>query len=159
MKTKIILYFNLFILLSSNVYGQNLTVKYVPGVSGPYWYGQTVNFTYTFFVGDEEVDPICSRSISVQNNQGGTTSTAGLSGQQVNVTWGSQTSTTARVNISHSNCNTFSHNGNFPSNNYTVLSITGVTPATISSSLGTNNIPICHNTPITFSTQPMAIPN
>lgn len=156
------LYLVFFLLLiSGKNFGQSLGVEFNPDALGPYWYGQSVTFNYAYKLGSNylPLPPGCNQTFNVLSNTGATTNTTGLSGENINVIWGSGKSTTARLNINLAFCITTSYNGNYPTPNYTVLSITAETPAVITNSLGSNNIPVCQSTPVTFSTEPMAIPN
>lgn len=92
-------------------------------------------------------------SFTVLNNGGATV--VKRPGNNLDVTWGGQKSTTARVNISLQQCSNTVYNTNYPSSNYSVMSILGETPADIT---GMSNVPVCQNTPITYSTAAMSIP-
>jgi hypothetical protein len=161
MKKYVLIVAYLILFAPIKIYGQSLIVEFNPDALGPYWYGQSVTFNYAYKVGSDYIalPPGCSQSFSVLANSGGTTNTSGVSGENINVVWGPGKSTTARLNVNLTLCNNSSYNGNRASPNYTVLSITAETPAMITNSLGSNNIPVCQSTPVTFSTEPMQIPN
>lgn len=156
---KNILFISFFLISTSIEALAQLNVNYQPNVFPPFWHGQTVTFDYEYQSGTTPITKPagCTESFSVQNNLGGTTNTTGLSGQKVNVTWGSQKSTNARVNITLENCTISSNNSIYPSSNYTILSITSETPASIS---GNSLVSVClTTTALTYSTQPMQVPN
>lgn len=135
-----------------------MNVVYQPNKSGPYWFGETVVFNYEYKIGDSFVTLplLCQESFQITGNSGGTAvKVAGA--QDINVKWGAQKSTTAKVNINLKQCSVTSNNGDKPSGSYSIMSITEETPSAITTA--TSHIPVCQTGPVQFSIDGMAIPN
>jgi hypothetical protein len=133
-----------------------LTLDIAPYGNSPFWYGETINFDYEWKLdGDiDELPQACVETFTILDNGGATI--VKRPGNNLDVTWGAQKSTTARVNINLKQCSTTGYNKDYPSSNYSVMSIVGETPASIT---GTGNVPVCQSTPLTYSTSGMSIPN
>lgn len=145
----------LFLIMTYS-YGQALEIVYTSEKPGPYWYGEAISFNYEYKIGSNYVGlpMFCQESFQVSGNNGGTAMKV-TGSQTIIATWGAQKSTTAKININLKQCDVSSYSKNYPSGNYTIMSITEETPSAITTA--TSHIPVCQTGPVQFSIDGMAM--